>query len=188
MNMNSQSIWLVTMLVLMVVLSGYYLITGPVEPVNQTAQKKEDQNQKIEVNIKQIDQPTSGNNQSKNEQDVLGSKDYFTNFHLDRSTLREQMAEEYYNVLMNPNSSKQELQEAQQKLDELNKLDQTESVIEELIREAGYRDAVVMKSNNHVDVIVQADKLSNAQVVKLIELVRKQLNVSPYEVSVAYRD
>ena len=32
MNMNKQTVWLVTMLTLMVVLSAYYIVTGPVEP------------------------------------------------------------------------------------------------------------------------------------------------------------
>ena len=34
MTMNKQTVWLVTMLTLMVVLSAYYIVTGPVEPVD----------------------------------------------------------------------------------------------------------------------------------------------------------
>jgi stage III sporulation protein AH len=91
------------------------------------------------------------------------------------------------NILTNPKSSKKELEEAQRKIDELMKVDKTESVLEELIRNEGFRDAVVISGDRHVDVIVQSEKLTHSQVVKLISLVKKHLDVPATQVSVAYR-
>jgi stage III sporulation protein AH len=185
MSVNKQTVWLVTMLSIMVVLSAYYIVTGPVEPVRQAA-KQVDPAGDVDVNIKPIHQPASANS-SKDKLNKKDQDDYFVGYQLQRSTLRQKMVEEYMKVLTNPDASEKELREANAKIEELMKVDNTETVLEELIRKEGYRDAVVVSNSPHVDVVVQTEHLSRKQVVGLISLVKQHLNVSPLNVSVAYR-
>ena len=49
MRMNRQTLWLMTMLSLMVVLSAYYILTGPVEPATQTSQSKPKEDVKVDL-------------------------------------------------------------------------------------------------------------------------------------------
>ncbi|GGA39737.1 hypothetical protein GCM10007416_10880 [Kroppenstedtia guangzhouensis] len=191
MNMNKQTVWLVTMLTLMVVLSAYYIVTGPVEPATdqtvsedsgdvqvKTGEKDDGGELKEEKGKKAKDQTASAETDS----------DYFVGYQLQRSSLRSKMTEEYMKVLTDPEASKEALKEAQSKIDELMKVDKSESVMEDLIREEGFRDAVVITNDDHfVDVIVQSDKLSKKQVVKLIGMVKKQLGVPATQVSIAHR-
>lgn len=179
MTMNKQTVWLVTMLTLMVVLSAYYIVTGPVEPVEQAGQPSKEKDD-VEVDLK-----TETTDSKEGVQDA--ANDYFVGYQLQRNNLRSKMTEEYMNVLTNPKSSKEELEEAQRRIDQLMKVDKTESVLEELIRNEGFRDAVVIAGDRHVDVVVQSEKLSNSQVVKLISLVKKHMDVPATQVSVAYR-
>jgi stage III sporulation protein AH len=190
-NMNKQTVWLVTMLTLMVVLSAYYIVTGPVEPATdqtvsedsgdvqvKTGEKDDGGELKEEKGKKAKDQTASAETDS----------DYFVGYQLQRSSLRSKMTEEYMKVLTDPEASKEALKEAQSKIDELMKVDKSESVMEDLIREEGFRDAVVITNDDHfVDVIVQSDKLSKKQVVKLIGMVKKQLGVPATQVSIAHR-
>ncbi len=74
-------------------------------------------------------------------------------------------------VLTNPEAPEKEVEEANQKIQQLMKIDNQETVLEELIRKEGYQDAVVITNLPHVDVIVQSEKLDKKQVVKLISLV-----------------
>lgn len=179
MTMNKQTVWLVTMLTLMVVLSAYYIVTGPVEPVEQAGQPSKE-------NEVQVDLKTEASDLK--EEDVRNAAgDYFVGYQLQRNNLRSKMTEEYMNILTNPNSSKEELEEAQRKIDQLMKVDKTESVLEELIRNEGFRDAVVIAGDKHVDVIVQSEKLTNSQVVKLVSLVKKHMDVPATQISVSYR-
>jgi stage III sporulation protein AH len=97
------------------------------------------------------------------------------------------MVEDYMKVLTNPDASDRELKEANSKIQQLMKVDNQETVLEDLIRKQGYNDAVVVANNPHVDVVVQSNKLTPKQVVKLISLVRQHLNVSPQHISIAYR-
>ncbi|OYD09834.1 SpoIIIAH-like family protein [Paludifilum halophilum] len=188
MNMNKQTVWLVTMLTLMVVLSAYYIVTGPVEPADQVAVQDEDEGgDDVEVKTKEKDQPDTGEEKDTSAKEA--ESDYFVGYQLQRNSLRSKMTEEYMKVLTDPESSKKELKKAEAKIDELMKVDKTESVMEDLIRNEGFRDAVVISGKDQsVDVIVQSDKLSNNQVVQLIGMVKKQMDVPATKVSVAYRE
>lgn len=186
MSMNKQTVWLVTMLTLMVVLSAYYIVTGPSEPVGQTAVRNEAKEAAdVKVDIKTVDTAK----QDEKTEEVLdkANDDYFVAYQLQRNTLRQKMTEDYMKVLTNPDASKEQLEEARNKIDELMKVDKQETVLEELIRKEGYNDAVVITNDSHVDVIVQNDKLTQAQAVKLISLAKQHLDVSPMNVSVAYK-
>lgn len=198
MNVNKQTVWLVTMLTLMVVLSAYYIVTGPVEPADQVTldhKNPEGNESGIQVDTEDgdSDEKVKGlekkdkKNEDKETSANSGS-DYFVGYQLQRSSLRSKMTEEYMKVLTNPDASKQELKEAQSKIDDLMKVDKTESVMEDLIREEGFRDVVVITNDDHfVDVIVQSENLTKKQVVKLIGMVKKQMGVSATQVSIAYR-
>ncbi|MGF7087880.1 stage III sporulation protein AH [Kroppenstedtia sanguinis] len=203
MNMNKQTVWLVTMLTLMVVLSAYYIVTGPVEPaVDQTVSEESgdiqvETQEKDDGDKKDHEDKTDDGNKIKEKEEkktedqsasAKSDNDYFVGYQLQRSSLRSKMTEEYMKVLTDPKASKSSLKEAQSKIDELMKVDKSESVMEDLIREEGFRDAVVITNDDHfVDVIVQSEKLSKKQVVKLIGMVKKQLGVPATQVSIAHR-
>lgn len=195
MSMNKQTVWLVTMLTLMVVLSAYYIVTGPVEPADQAMEPDDEMTTdlgKIEVKTKAKGEADEEKDEEKdNDQepslDSNAGSDYFIGYNLQRSALRSKLAEEHMKVLTDPEASKEALKEAQAKLDQLTQVDKEESVLEELIRGEGFRDAVVITNDAHIDVIVQADELTSKQVVKLVSMVRKQMGVPSTQVSVAWR-
>ncbi len=183
MKMNKQTIWLVTMLSLMVVLSAYYMITGPVEPAVQTSQHTQNEQKekaKVDVNVKTVSKEIE-------EGSTLGKHDFFINYHLQRDTLRAKLTEEYMRILSNPDAAKKELQEAEAKINQLMKIDKQESTAEDMIRREGFRDAVVINQNNHVDVVVQAEKLTEEQVIAIISMMGKHFRVEPAQISVQYQ-
>lgn len=187
MQMSRQTVWLVTMLTLMVVLSAYYIVTGPVQPANQEVVKTTNPGN-IDVSIKAVDKPTSSTaTQNKEISNLKGSNDYFVGYQLQRHALRSRLTEEWFKVLTNPDASKEQQTEARGKIDGLMKVDKRESVLEELIRKEGFADAVVVSNDSHIDVVVQSKDLTRAQAVKLIGLVKDQMDVAPLNVSVAYR-
>lgn len=180
MTMNKQTIWLVTMLTLMVVLSAYYIVTGPVEPVTQTGKKEQQEETKVNVNVKAM-------NKQEEASGKLSKHDFFINYHLQRDTLRSKMTEEYMRTLSDPEATKNELQDAEARINQLMKVDKQESTAEEMIRREGYRDAVVINQNDKVDVVVQSDKLDESQVVSIISIIGQHFHISPTQVSVGYK-
>lgn len=165
MNMNKQTVWLVTMLTLMVVLSAYYIVTGPVEPaVDQTVSEESgdiqvETQEKDDGDKKDHEDKTDDGNKIKEKEEkktedqsasAKSDNDYFVGYQLQRSSLRSKMTEEYMKVLTDPKASKSSLKEAQSKIDELMKVDKSESVMEDLIREEGFRDAVVITNDDQI--------------------------------------
>lgn len=187
MNMNKQTVWLVTMLTLMVVLSAYYIVTGPVEP----ATVNDDPATEAKVKTEEKDQPDDSDEKEKKDEETISKEaesDYFVGYQLQRNSLRSKMTEEYMQVLTDPEASDKKVSEARAKIDELMKVDKAESVMEDLIREEGFRDAVVISNDDdHIDVIVQAEKMTDEQVVKLISMVKQHMDVPAHHVSIAYR-
>lgn len=180
MSMNKQTIWLVTMLALMVVLSAYYLVTGPVEPAIQANQKKSEQTEeaKVDVDLKTVNQQETGEKPKH---------DFFINYHLQRDTLRSKITEEYMRTLSDPEASKKDLQEAEAKINQLMKVDKQESTAEEMIRKEGFRDAVVIHHDQKIDVIVQAKTLKKEQVVSILNMMGQHFGLSPTQISVSYQ-
>lgn len=186
MTMNKQTVWLVTMLTLMIVLSAYYIVTGPVQPADQVVKQTPSDNPgSMDVNIKTVGKPA--NAQGEPTAINKANSDYFVAYQIQRDTLRGKLTEEYMKVMTNPDASKKELDEANKKINQLMKVDKAESVLEELIRKEGFNDAVVVTTDSHVDVVVQSEKLSNNQAVKLISLAKQHLQVPPSNVTVTFR-
>ncbi|MCS1350778.1 SpoIIIAH-like family protein [Mechercharimyces sp. CAU 1602] len=179
MSMNKQTVWLVTMLTLMVVLSAYYIVTGPVEPAEQGNKEAAE---KVDADVK-----TKSGVGEPSEEAVKEAGDYFVGYQMERQALRSKLSSEYMEKITDPAASEEQIDEAQAKLNELMEVDNTETVLEELIREEGYQDAVVINNDAHVNVIVQSDQLKSAQVVKLVTLTKKQMGVAANQVSVTYR-
>ncbi|WP_044640408.1 SpoIIIAH-like family protein [Risungbinella massiliensis] len=177
MQMNRQTVWLVTMLTLMVALSAYYIITGPVEPVGPLAQNNLNENQ-VQVDTKPV-------NQAAKKESV--ASEYFVYQNLQRQTMREKLLDEYYNILGDTKASKEKLAEAEKMINSLTKLDKQEEVMENLLRQEGYQDAVVFQEDGKVNVLVQSSDLKNAQVVKILDLAKQQLGMGASQVSVSYR-
>ncbi|MCH5584184.1 SpoIIIAH-like family protein [Shimazuella sp. AN120528] len=185
MTMNRQTMWLVTMLTLMVVLSAYYIVTGPDQPAGPAIQSIDEmgnvKSDQVQVDIKSLEKPVAV------KKETSEASDYFVSYHMQRNATREKQLEGYYQVLMNPTSTKQELETANAKIEAMNKLDKAETTLEEQIREAGFQDVVVMQENDHVNIIVQSKDLSRKKAVEIITMAQKQMQVAASQISVAYK-
>jgi len=175
--LSKQTVGLVSMLSLMVVLSAYYIVTGPIKPISRISKGND-----VEVDIKPVGKATA----KKDLNDMNTNNEYFVGYQLQRSALRSKMSEEYMKVLTDPQASKEDVRQAQAKIDDLLKIDRKETTLEDMIRKEGFNDAVVITNNPHIDVIVQSPNLTKSQAVKLITLVQQQLGVKPVNISVSY--
>lgn len=187
MNMNKQTIWLVMMLSLMVVLSAYYIVSGPVEPAGQMAKKAEEilNQDQIAVDIKAVNKPTNTTKTVTQGAIQQKNSDYFVGHQLNREYLRQQLLEENYKVMMDPKATKNQLETASKRVEQLNKTEKQENVLEDLIcKELKFKDAVVISNEDHVDVIVKANQLSTSQVVQIMDLVKQNSNIDGLQVTV----
>ena len=67
------------------------------------------------------------------------------------------------------------VQEAKEKMDELNETAQKEYLLETLIKAMDYEDVLVRAEGDQVSITVKADKQSRAEANKIIQTVRSEL-------------
>jgi stage III sporulation protein AH len=204
MVLRKQTVWLLTMLAVMVVLSGYYLVKGPAEQVPVTEELQEDAIGDVQVDTKESAQPAPQTNPSEEDATTLETpsaqpadgdaavladtpSDVFQGYKMKRDALLQQQKDEQKAILMSPDATPQAAAEAKARYEELSTIEQATLTLEELLKASGYKDAVVSVQKDKVSVIVQKEKLSANEVVDIIAQVKQHLNVPGKNVSVQYK-
>lgn len=190
MVLKKQTIWLLTMLTLMVALSAYYLLNGEPDEIAIT-----DHNPYTQLNGQNNQDNTSVvDNSIINDMGInmtttqaMDTENYFSTLRLEREQSRSQKMEKYNQTVQNSKDNNA-VAEASAKMEELDLLGENESLVESLIKSQGsYADAVVYTQDNKVNVIVQKNELKKEEVVSIINLVAKNMNVSGTNVFVSSR-
>ncbi|MBE3596534.1 MAG: SpoIIIAH-like family protein [Hydrogenibacillus sp.] len=189
MSTRKQTMWLVTMLSLLVVLSVYYLFY-----VDDGSHTKEIASSSTDTAHQASGERSDDTSTSPNTavDDVSGAQtvlpaddDYFAAVRLERDQARAKEMERYFNMLGSQDN--QSVKEASARLDVLEERESKELVVESLIKAKGYRDAVVMAGDKRVNVVVRAEALKPEDVVDIIQLVTSNMDVRGTDVTVSTR-
>lgn len=239
MMLRKQTVWLLTMLAVMVVLSGYYLVKGPNEQLpalgNEQKTTAPDAMLGVDVNTQTVDpqdntaqlpttidasgtsatvlptpdatapdtaaapngattpdatapsataQPDATKTDATtaptaaNQLPATTTSEFFQGYKMQRDAMLSKQKDEQFSIMKSDTASPQAYADAKKKHEELSTLESTTTALEELLKGSGYKDAVVLPQNDKVQVIVQADKLTNKEVVDIIATVKQQMNVS----------
>ncbi|WP_242218842.1 SpoIIIAH-like family protein [Bacillus cereus group sp. BfR-BA-01380] len=171
--LKKQTVWLLTMLSLVIVLSVYYVMT----PDNKTKVvttslgegAKEKQGSEKETSKKETGKK-EGNVSSHSASD-----DSFTALRLKMEDQRSEVKEKLQDVMNSTTSSAEERNKAKNEFDALSDLATKETLLETLIKtEGGYKDTLVRADGNDVKVTVKAAKLSAKEANKIIQLVKSE--------------
>ncbi len=156
MLLKKQTVWLLTMLSLIIVLSVYYI----------TAPGGTDDLAYLEAGKKSGKEATVSG---------VANDDVFTALRLERDEVRDEMSADYVAVAGSEDASAEVQADAWAKMTELQSLAMQESTVETLIKSMGFNDALVSTMNNEIKVIVKADKLSKKEVVEIMNVANEHL-------------
>ncbi|MBB6444877.1 SpoIIIAH-like family protein [Bacillus benzoevorans] len=188
MLLKKQTVWLLTMLSLVVVLSVYY-ITSPEQQPTDMAAVGEQKEEKTEKNAdekgtnKEIDEDISQDSQAPaaaNEKDMAiisnaAGDEVFETLRMQLMDERSKMKEELTKTIASTELSAEERSKAKEKMDELNDIAQKEYLLETLIKAMDYEDVLVRAEGNQVSITVKAEKQSRSEANKIIQTVRSEL-------------
>lgn len=179
MLLKKQTVWLLTMLSLVVVLSVYYVsnddmyVTQP--PTKDASNPTNDSTE-----------PTTGNTDGEIITN-MASDPVFEQVRLDIADERSKAREELVNVMASTTATAEEKSAAKDKMDSLRDVTNKEELLETLIVSMNYDDALVrIGENNDVVVTLRTDKLDRAQANQIMRQVRNELGTN-YVVSVEYQ-
>ncbi|MFJ7725413.1 SpoIIIAH-like family protein [Neobacillus sp. NPDC097160] len=180
MLLKKQTVWLLTMLSLVVVLSVYY-ITSPEQKNNDLAavqQKAKDQNQgKTKTEAKD----------GKTVVSSVAGDSAFEELRMKLEDLRSEHQEELTTQLASTDLSADERSKVKDQMNKLNKVAQSEELLETFIKTMGFDDVLVRADGPKVIVTVKSKKKPSASEANKIMLeVKKEIDETNY-VAVEYQ-
>jgi stage III sporulation protein AH len=170
MLLKKQTVWLLTMLSLVVVLSVYY-ITSP-EPNQGNLATVEEQEENA-VNEEAVEEVKSEDGETIIS--GIASDEQFEALRLDLEDARSEMKEDYQEILASTDLPVEQRNNAYEKMQELDSISQKEGTLETLIKTMGYDDALVRADGDKVRVTVKAKEHTAAEANEIIQMVRNEL-------------
>ncbi|MEH7512743.1 SpoIIIAH-like family protein [Gottfriedia sp. NPDC057991] len=192
--MKKQTIWLLTMLSLVVVLSVYYVTTPDnlkttsfmnmnnntnTDSLDSTPKdtKKTDSNTDSKTDSKTNTSKTNTSKQNDKEtaSQENSTSEVFLKQRMEQEDQRSQLIDEYKSTVDSATASAKEKSDAFTNMNELQKLTALESDVETMIKEAGYKDALVRSDKDEVKVDVTSAKPSRKAANDIIQMTRSVL-------------
>lgn len=205
-----QTVWLSTMMVLSLMLIGYYTMnnepgtpasgsqdaTSAVTPdTSGSAQSTAGDTQTTAGNTQTTagsTQKSDGNNpgstdNSKGTSTAAGSSDWYVEYQTQLNQDMDQQIDTYSKLLTNSNATEAQLSQAQQQLTNLKQLQGGIGNAHDMIVAKGYKDCVIVPNKDYTKftVYVKTSKLSADQAVQIMHIVSQQLNISAINVNVS---
>jgi stage III sporulation protein AH len=188
MMLKKQTVWLLTMLSLLIVLSVYYMtspggdqvaLVGNDEESKQEGTEKSDDDS-IDTNISEgdVEVDANGNPISSTSTDEL-----FTQLRMDLNDQRSKLKEQYESIMSSDSASVEEKNEAFEAMTRLDEIAYKESLLEKVIQsENSYTDVFVRAEDDVVHVTVKANEVTPTETVNIMQMVRDEFGEIPVDV------
>jgi stage III sporulation protein AH len=198
--LKKQTVWLLTMLSLVVVLSVYYVTTpdkmntaspatgekigqekqGTDKAVTNEAPKEtpKKENTSKETSNKETDKKESANKETSKKDANVTVQSSDENFTALRMQMEDQLSEQksrLQEVMNSAKSSATEKSKAKDNFDAITTMETKQELLETVIKsQGGYKDALVRADGTDIRVTVKAAKHSQKEANKIIQLVRSE--------------
>jgi len=163
--LKKQTVWLLTMLSLMIVLSVYYMTQKPGDFAYMNTGEEENATEE-----------TATTGEETNVDITPGENELFAALRLEVQDERSKKLDRLDDVVANSSASVEEKKKAYDEMDAIEQLNTKEMILEEtILASAEYQDVLVRADGDKVFVHVQAEELSKTEVVNIMQMVRDEL-------------
>ncbi|WP_117169257.1 SpoIIIAH-like family protein [Paraliobacillus sediminis] len=192
--LKKQTVWLLTMLSLMIVLSVYYMSSpsegelafindeadteGEITTGNITEETSEETTSDDGVSSEDI---TSTSDES--EISSTSTDDLFTTIRMELEETRSGRLEQLENIVASSAASTEEKTQAYDEMQELDSISSKELILEETLKaDNGYTDVLVRTKDDNIIVTVKADELSETEANGIMQMVHDEFGSMNVEV------
>ncbi|MBY7143403.1 SpoIIIAH-like family protein [Virgibacillus sp. NKC19-3] len=171
--LKKQTVWLLTMLSLMIVLSVYYM-TSDSEDIAYIDDGQSDQGETVTTDSSETESEI-GDDAEVDDISNVGQDELFTTLRMevqdDRSMKKDRLTE----IVASSTASSDEKDQALQDIDVLEEAATKESILEEqIIGAAAYQDVLVRSGDDKVHVHVKSDDLSESEANNIMQMVKDE--------------
>ena len=115
------------------------------------------------------------NNASQDVPTQTTTASYFASYREDRESRRDQELLYYQAIAESPDSTPEAIQSANEAREALIQQMDTELVVEGVIKGLGFNDCVITLASSNVNVLVDADTLTETEVAQIVDVVQQHL-------------
>lgn len=165
--LKKQTVWLLTMLSLMIVLSVYYMLSDSSENIAYVNNGQDGSEEAVPT-----DSPESDDSAEVNDIENLGGDEMFTEIRMQLENKRSMMKGRLTEVVSSGTASASEKDQALKDIDVLEDVQTKESILEKSIAgDAGFEAVLVRTDGDKVSVHVKTEKLSDTEAVNIMQMV-----------------
>lgn len=139
---------------------------------------------------------TSENNSTTNElnrnsqqtsANTYGSTEYFASSKLEREKMYSQMLETYQKLLESQTVSAEQKTISTQEITSINNTKNSIMIAENLIKNLGFENVVIFVNDNSTSVIIKAEKLEEADVAQIQNIVCREIGVETEKIHISLK-
>lgn len=185
---NRQTVWLSTMMILSLMVIGYYTVDDTLKPVPTASTDKSKSNDQQPKDAKKDpgkSQQDPGKSADKTKSSA--SSGWFDQQFVKREQDYSQKMEQLQHVMADSKTANDDKVKAEQELKALSEFYNKASDTEDKLTAEGYAEALITKDNNRVTVTVQVAELSKEQAAKIYTIVSQELNIPANQIVVSYK-
>lgn len=136
--------------------------------------------EKIGVSVSTQNGTTSGRSSQSTQETSTNSynTEYFVSSRLERDKMYSQMVETYQNLLESSSISEEQKSISTQEITNINNTKNSIMIAENLIKNLGFEDVVIFVNDNSTSVIVKAEKLEEADIAQIQNIVCREIGVN----------
>ena len=144
--------------------------------VNENKENKEDKENVSKEIENKIDNKIEQNEDNNN---------YFVKTRLERDNMYSRMLESYEEIVNNDKISSEQKAVAIQEISNINNYKNGIMISENLIKNKGFEDVVILINNNTVSVVVKKDNLYETDIVKIQNIIETKLGFEEKNISIS---
>lgn len=129
----------------------------------------------------------STNNSAKTTTAVDYQADYFVSSRLERDKMYSQMLETYQGLLESSTISSEQKNISTQEITNINSKKNSIMIAENLIKNLGFQDVVIFVNDTSTSVIVKAEKLEEADIAKIQNIVCREIGVDAESIHISLK-
>lgn len=136
------------------------------------------------------DRNTTSESDEKSQQTSAynyGSAEYFASSKLERDKMYSQMLETYQKLLESQTVSAEQKTISTQEITNINNTKNSIMIAENLIKNLGFENVVIFVNDNSTSVIIKAEKLEEADVAKIQNIVCREIGVETEKIHISLK-
>ncbi|MEI5908121.1 SpoIIIAH-like family protein [Bacillus spongiae] len=189
MLLKKQTVWLLTMLSLVVVLSVYYVTSPPTDPASLTASESDED----DANLNE-DAGTEENGEAMTEDEIniiteVTDDEMFTALRMDIQEERDKRLSDLTAIVAATDVSSTEKNKAYEEMKEIRELTEQEKILEAFIKDKGYSDVLVRNVGDQIKVTIKMNgsEHTKKEANNIMRMVREELGNDGTTVAVEFQ-